>query len=108
MCEPIRSQVRFRHDSLCFVTRLRLPHIPLDDLITRSIPNTVLPPPAPNHPLDMRYRLRNRSFSVSLERETGYYIDECNNQQFDSVSEWDIDNVENQGDGVGWGKEDVS
>jgi len=55
----------------------------------------------------MRYRLRNRSFSVSLERETGYYIDECNDQQFDPVSEWDIDNVEDQGDGMGWGEEDI-
>jgi hypothetical protein len=44
-----------------------LPHIPLDNLITRSIPNTILPPPPSNHPLDMRYRLRNRPFSVPLE-----------------------------------------
>jgi hypothetical protein len=49
------------------LARPPLPHIPLDNLITRSIPNTILPPPPSNHPLDMCYRLRNRPFSVPLE-----------------------------------------
>lgn len=57
-----------------------LSHIPLNNLIRRSISYSILPPPSPNHPLNMRNSLRNRSFSVSLERETGYDIDECDNQ----------------------------
>jgi hypothetical protein len=70
----------FCQDSLSLVDLAPLPHIPLDNLITRSIPNAILPPPPSNHPLDMRYRLRNRPLSIPLERETSYYIDECNNQ----------------------------